>query len=155
MFDTTTNAWIFVILINGFVGASMGMIIFGSAIQAIPRPILHASAVDGASRWQQVRHIILPQLRWPLLFVTSYQTLSLLTSFEYILLSTDGGPGSTTEVWALAAYHAALQNYTGNLQYGYGAAMALFLVGAGIVLSLLYLRLFRFRAMLGRPRIEQ
>ncbi|MEE9569079.1 MAG: sugar ABC transporter permease, partial [Candidatus Binatia bacterium] len=126
-----------------------------SAITAIPKQILYASEVDGASRWQQIRHIILPQLKWPILFVTVYQTLSLLTSFEQILLSTDGGPGSTTEVWALSAYHNALDNYWGNLQYGYGAAQALVLVVIGIIMSVIYLRFFRFQELVRRPRIEQ
>ena len=155
MLDTTFNAWVFVILINGFIGASMGMILFSSAITAIPKLMLYASEVDGANRWQQVRYIILPQLKWPILFVTVYQTLSLLTSFEQILLSTDGGPGSTTEVWALSAYHSALDNYWGNLQYGYGAALALVLVLIGIIMSVVYLRFFRFQELVRQPRIEQ
>lgn len=154
MLDTSTHAWVAVVLINGFVGASMGMILFSSAIRAIPSSMLYASEVDGANRWQQVRYIILPQLRWPILFTTSYQTLSLLTSFEYILLSTDGGPGRSTEVWALAAYHTALNNYGGNLQYGLGAAFALILVVIGILASLFYLRLFNFRTLVGKPLIE-
>jgi inositol-phosphate transport system permease protein len=155
MMQTSTRAWTAVILINGFVGASLGMILFSSAIKAIPTSMLYASEVDGANRWQQVRYILLPQMRWPILFMTSYQTLSLLTSFEYILLATDGGPGRTTEVWALAAYHTALNNYGGNLQYGLGAAYALVLVFIGIGLSVLYLRLFNFKELLAKPRIEQ
>ncbi|WP_421700900.1 carbohydrate ABC transporter permease [Aliiroseovarius sp.] len=154
MLDTSTHAWVAVVLINGFVGASMGMILFSSAIRAIPSSMLYASEVDGANRWQQVRYIILPQLRWPILFTTSYQTLSLLTSFEYILLSTEGGPGRSTEVWALAAYHTALNNYGGNLQYGLGAAFALVLVVIGILASLFYLRLFNFKTLVGKPLIE-
>lgn len=155
MMQTTTRAWTVIVLINGFVGASLGMILFSSAIKAIPTSMLYASEVDGANRWQQVRYIILPQLRWPILFMTAYQTLSLLTSFEYILLATDGGPGRATEVWALAAYHTALNNYGGNLQYGLGAAYALVLVFIGIAASILYLRLFNFRDLLAKPRIEQ
>ena len=31
--DTAANAWVFVILINGFIGASMGMIIFSAPSQ--------------------------------------------------------------------------------------------------------------------------
>jgi len=154
MLDNAFNAWVFVILINGFVGASMGMLIFASAIKAIPQSLFHAASVDGAYRWQQIRHIILPHLKWPILFVTCYQTLSLLTSIEQTLLSTDGGPGGATEIWSLAIYHTALNNYAGNLQYGYGAAMALVLVVIGIVLSLLYLRLFNYRALIIKPRIE-
>jgi inositol-phosphate transport system permease protein len=154
MLNAPTNAWIFIVLINGFVGASMGMLIFSSAIKAIPVTLFHASEVDGASRWQQIRHIILPQLRWPILFITCYQTLSLLTSFEYIFLATEGGPGGATRVWALAAYLTALNNYAGNLEYGYGAALALVLVVIGVILSLLYLRLFDFKSLVAPPRIE-
>lgn len=154
MLDTAAHAWVFVVLINGFVGASMGMLIFSSAIKAIPASLFHAAEVDGASRWQQIRFIMLPQLRWPVLFVACYQTLSLLASYEQILLSTDGGPGRVTEVWSLAAYHSALQNYAGNLLYGYGAALALVLVFIGVVASLLFLRLFRFKELVTQPRIE-
>lgn len=155
MMQTPVHAWTVVILINAFVGASLGMILFASAIKSIPTSMLYASEVDGANRWQQARFIILPQLRWPILFFTAYQTLSLLTSFEYILLATDGGPGSTTETWALAAFHTALSNYGGNLQYGLGAAFALLLVVIGIGLSGFYLRIFNFKELVAKPRIEQ
>ncbi len=147
--------WTFVILANGFVGASMGMIIFASAVLAIPADVLHAAEVDGAYPWQQVRRIILPMMAWPILFITTYQTLSLMTSFEYILLLTDGGPGFfTTEVWALNAYHTALSNYYGNLRYGFGATLAVVLVVVGITLSLVYLRLFDFKKLVTEPLIE-
>lgn len=155
MKHTEVHAWVTVILVNGFVGASICMIIFGAALRAIPRSLFHAAMVDGASRWMQVRHIILPQLRWPILFLTCYETLSLLTSFDYIILTTDGGPGGATEVWSLAAYHAALNNYGGNLQYGLGSAFALFLVFVGLIASLLYFLLFNFNALVTKPRIEQ
>jgi inositol-phosphate transport system permease protein len=155
MLDSSVNAWVFVILINGFVGASMGMLVFSSALRAIPKSQFYASEVDGANRWQQIRHIVLPQMRWPILFVTCYQTLSLLASFDLILLSTNGGPGGATEVWSLATYHTALNNYAGNLEYGYGTAMALVLVVIGVVMSLIYLRVFNYRALVAKPLIEQ
>ena len=154
MLDSPANAWTFIILINGMVGASMGMLIFSSAIKAIPSSLFHASEVDGANRMQQIRHIILPQLRFPILFITSYQTLSLLTSFEYILLATEGGPGGATEVWALTTYMKALRNYAGSLEYGYGASLALVLVVVGVILSLLYLKLFDFKSLTAPPKIE-
>lgn len=154
MKGSVPTAWATIILVNGFVGASFGMILFSGALRAIPVQQLWASEVDGASRWQQIRRIILPQLRWPILFVTSYQTLSLLSSYEQIWLTTNGGPGSTTTVWALEAFNTALNNYTGNLEYGMGAAMALILVAVGLVLSIVYLRMFRFDELVNKPRIE-
>ena len=135
-----TDPWLFVILVNGFVGASFGMIIFTSAIESIPRDLITAAKVDGASTLQTIRDITLPQIKWPLLFVVTYQTLSLLTSFEYILLLTNGGPGLYgTEVWALTAYHRALQTYFGNNQWGYGAAWGFILVIIGIAVAVVYL----------------
>ena len=86
-----TNPWVFVIVVNGFIGVSFGMIIFTSAIESIPKDLLNASLVDGSSKFQRIRFVILPLIRWPLLFVVTYQTLSLLTSFVEIQLLTDGG----------------------------------------------------------------
>ena len=147
--------WHAVILSNGLIGASLGMLIFTAAIRSIPQDLFHASAVDGATTWQTIRRIVLPLLRWPIMFVTAYQTLSLLASFEYILLLTNGGPGFyTTEVWSLWAYKEAFQSYVGNVEFGLGAAMAAFLVVTGIVASIVYLRVFRFNELLARPKVE-
>lgn len=144
--------WVFVILTNGFIGASFGMIIFTSAIESIPRDYLIAALVDGCSLMQRIRYLILPMIRWPLLFVTTYQTLSLLTSFEYILLLTDGQ--FNTEVWSLWAYHRALNNYWGNFQWGFGAALATILVLVGIVMAVIYMRYFQFNSLVQEPKIE-
>nr|HID13055.1 sugar ABC transporter permease [Anaerolineae bacterium] len=150
-----TWPWAFVILANGMIGASFGMVIFTSAIEAIPRDFMMASKVDGASTWQTIRHVILPMIKWPMLFVITYQTLSLLTSFEQIMLLTDGGPGLyRTEVWALTAYHRALSNYFGNNQWGYGAAWAVILVIIGVVAAIVYMRVFRFDELVQEPRID-
>ena len=150
-----TRPWLFVILVNGYIGASFGMIIFTSAIESIPKDLITAARVDGASTLQVIRDITLPQMKWPLLFVTTYQTLSLLTSFEFILLLTNGGPGLyKTEVWALTAYHRALRTYFGNNQWGYGAAWGFILVIIGIILSVVYLRVFRFNQLVRDPRID-
>ncbi|SOH92912.1 inositol-phosphate transport system permease protein [Monaibacterium marinum] len=154
MKGSVITAWMTMISVNGFVGASFGLILFSGAIRAIPTQQLWASEVDGATRWQQIRRIILPQMRWPILFVVSYQTLSLLSSYESIWLTTNGGPGKTTTVWALEAFKTALSSYTGNLEYGLGAAMALVLVVVGLALSIIYLMAFKFGELVGRPRIE-
>jgi len=151
----TGRPWTVLVLANGLVGASFGMLIFSSAIKSISQDLFYAAAVDGATTVQTVRRVVLPMLRWPILFVTAYQTLSLLTSFEYILLLTDGGPGFyTTTVWALHAYKLALSNYFGNVQFGLGAAMAAFLVVIGVIVSLIYLRIFNFRELVAEPKVE-
>ncbi len=149
------HPWPIVILVNGFVGASFGMIIFTAALKSIPADYLRAARVDGASTLQIIRHIELPLIKWPLMFVTAYQTLSLLTSYEYILLVTNGGPGYyTTEVWALYSYHLAFAQYGGIVKFGYGAALATVLVILGLILSIAYWRVFRLKELMVEPKIE-
>jgi inositol-phosphate transport system permease protein len=150
-----SDPWLIVILVNGFVGASFGMLILTSAIKAIPEDLFRAAQVDGASALQVIRRITLPLIRWPVLFVLVYQTMSLFASYEYILLTTNGGPGLyATETWSLWAFHTALQNYYGNLEFAYGAAMAAILVIMGLGISIVLLRVFRFGQLVAEPRVE-
>jgi inositol-phosphate transport system permease protein len=154
-FWMNTDPWAFILLLNGFVGASLGMLVFTSAIESIPEDLFRAARVDGANAWQIVRRITLPLIKWPILFVLVYQTMSLLASYEYILLTTNGGPGLyITEVWSLWAFHTALQSYYGNLEIGLGAAMAAILVVVGVVVSAFLLRAFRFGDLVSEPRVE-
>ena len=149
--DLMTSAPVMLIIFsNGFIGASMGMIIFTSAIRSIPEHLFHAARVDGAGGLAIVRHVTLPALRWPISFITIYQTLSLTVSFEYILLLTKGGPFFDTTVYALYIYGRAFENG----QYAYGAALALFLIVIGIALALLGWKFFDMKKLLQVPRIE-
>ena len=149
--DLMTSAPVALIIIaNGFIGASLGMIIFTAAIRGIPEHLFYAAEVDGAGTLAKIRFITLPALRWPISFVTIYQTLSLLVSFEYILLLTKGGPFYDTTVFALYVYRRA---FTSG-QYGYGAALALFLIVIGAAAALLGWRFFDFKRLLQHPRIE-
>ena len=139
-----------IIVANGFIGASMGMIIFTSAIRSIPEHLFHAARVDGAGPLAITWHITLPAIRWPLSFITVYQTLSLLVSFEYIWLITNGGPFYDTMVYALYVYKRAFENG----QYAYGAALALVLVIIGALAALFMWRFFDMKRLLQQPRIE-
>ncbi|WP_435817514.1 carbohydrate ABC transporter permease [Geobacillus zalihae] len=139
-----------IILANGLIGASFGMIIFSSAIKSIPRDLFQAAQVDGASQWSIIKDIIIPAVRWPLMFVTLWQCLSLLTSYEYILLLTNGGPLFESEVLALYSYHKAFQNF----EFGYGAAISLVLVLIALIFSLITWKTFGMKKMISSSRIE-
>lgn len=139
-----------IVLANGIIGASMGMLIFTSAIKSIPKHLFHAAQVDGAPTLSMVWHIILPAIRWPLSFVTIFQSLSLLVTFEYALLITNGGPFYDSTVYSLYVYKQAFESG----QYGYGAALALILVVIGIGYSLLMWRFTNMKNLLQSPKIE-
>ena len=144
------NPLFVIILANGFIGASLGMIIFTSAIRSIPEHLFHAARADGAGALAIVRHIIFPAMRWPISYMTIHQTLSLLVSFEYILLITGGGPFYDTTVFSLYAYRRAFESG----QYAYGAALSLILIVIGVIAALVLWRLMDMRRLLQPPRIE-
>ena len=151
---------ILMILINGYVGASFGMIIYTAAIKSIPPDLINAALVDGANDFQIARRIILPLLKWPMLFVVAWQTLSLLASYEYILMVWGSGSDLASAigtaqaagvlVWSLYSYGQAFAMF----QYGYASALALVLVIVGIALILVYFKVFGFRRMMEQGRVE-
>jgi len=152
---TTDFPWQFLFLINGLVGCSLGMLIFTSAIKSIPPDYIVAARVDGASTLRIIAGIIVPMIRNHIGFVIAYQTLSLIASFEYILLTLDGGPGYyTTEVWALAAYHRAFSQYFIVADYGYAAAMVVILMLAAAILTITYWKIFRLGSGITEPKLE-
>lgn len=145
----TSHPWVVVVLLNGCVGASMGMVVFTAAVKSIPPQLDMAARVDGATTWQRIRHVTLPSIAWPVMFVTTYQTLSLLTSYEYILLATDGGPFYQTEVLSLYIFHNAISDF----EFGYGAALSLLLMGIGTIAAIVYWRIFGM-GKAAPPRLE-
>ena len=141
-----------IVVANGLIGASLGMIIFTSAIRSIPEHLFHAARADGAGPLSIVRHVILPALRWPISYITIYQALALLVSFEYIFLIM--GPARSTMTMAMLSYTKTLAPQIGGGQYAYGAAIALILIVIGILVALIMWRLANMKSLLQQPRIE-
>jgi len=156
LFNAPPRDWILtspmpvVIIANGLIGASLGMVVFSAAIKSIPESYFHAASVDGATDWDIIRYVIIPFLKWPIMFMTIWQTLSLLTSYEYILLITDGGPLNKSEVWALYSYHKAFGSY----EFGYGAAISVVLVIIAVIIALVMLKVFGYDAMMNRGKTK-
>ncbi|MDL2301945.1 sugar ABC transporter permease [Lachnospiraceae bacterium OttesenSCG-928-D06] len=122
-----------ILIATVLVSFAYGTTIFSSAIKSIPDNQFKAAKVDGASEWEIVTGIIIPNIRYHIQFITLWEALGLLTNYVTIMLITDGGPGIKTEVWALSAYHKAFRDQ----QYGYGAAISIVLIMVVMVLMLL------------------
>jgi multiple sugar transport system permease protein len=76
----------------------LNFVLFLGAIQSIPGALYEAAEIDGASRWQQFRHIILPGIR-PILSLSVILAVSgSLAAFEIPFIMTGGANGSKTFV---------------------------------------------------------
>ncbi|WP_426502440.1 carbohydrate ABC transporter permease [Dactylosporangium sp. McL0621] len=76
----------------------LNFVLFLGAIQSIPGEIYEAAELDGASRWRQVRHLIVPGIR-PVIGLSAILVVSgSLSVFEIPYIMTAGANGSTTFV---------------------------------------------------------
>ena len=146
------SAWAIIILVNGLVGVSFGMVVFYSALRSLPREHVIAARVEGASAFQMTRYVLVPQLKWHIIYVTVWQLLSLITTYAHIFLLVQWGAidkwwGSP---WALYVFNTA---FTTSDQ-GFAAAAAVILVVIGGILGVLVLRLMGFKKLMQEPKGE-
>jgi multiple sugar transport system permease protein len=103
------------------------MIIFVAGLQSIPEEIYEAARIDGASRWQQFRHVTLPMLAPTFLFVGIVTAVGYLQLFaEPYIMTPDGGPLKSTLSVVMLMYEQGFRWW--NLGYAAAIAFVLFVV---------------------------
>lgn len=127
-----------IIVANVWRGTAFAMLVHTSGLQGIPEDVYEASTIDGASRWQSIRHITIPLLRKFTLLSLLYGTMATLNVFDLIFVMTGGGPRNNSSVASLYMYDQAFVQ--GN--FGYGAAISTVLLVLNIVITFVYLRGF-------------
>ncbi len=79
-------------------------LILVSGLASLPEEPLEAAAIDGATRWQTLRYVVLPILQPIILFALLIRLIDELKIFDAIFIMTGGGPGSTTESLSVHSY---------------------------------------------------
>lgn len=141
---------VLVIFTTGFLNGASGVIILSSAINSIPEDYYNSARVNGASEFGIVTQIIIPLLRWPLMYISVTNAIGLVSGYQYIMLLTDGGPNRKTTTLSLYSY----QNAFSNIKYGYGSAIAIVVILISVVLVFAMFRLFNFDEMVQPPRVD-
>ena len=106
--------------------AGATVIIYLAALIGVRPELYDAAEVDGASIWQKIRFITLPQLRNVLFVTLLLQLIATAQLFTEPLLFTGGGPVNSTMTVLLLIYKYAFQNSLGG-DYGMAAALSLML----------------------------
>ncbi|MGW9382310.1 carbohydrate ABC transporter permease [Streptomyces albidoflavus] len=118
-------------------------LIYQGAARAIPQVLYQAAQIDGAGTVRQFFHITLPQLRNALITSVILMVVGGLTTFDTVLILTQGGPGSDTTISAYYMYQKAFKSF----DYGAASAVALLLVLVSTVISLVVVRLSGYDKM--------
>ena len=98
----------------------MALLLLGG-LQTIPNNLYESSSLEGASKWQQFRHITLPLLKPSIFVALLFRTLDAFRILDLIYVLTGGGPGGTTESISLYAYRVMFS----QTRFGYGSAIVL------------------------------
>ena len=102
-------AWVSIVLSTLWFRVGFCMVIYLAALQNIPREYYDASAVDGATPWQQFRRITVPLLRTATVVLALYGVIESFQVFDVIYVLTRGGPGDATNVLGTFAYEEAFE----------------------------------------------
>jgi multiple sugar transport system permease protein/raffinose/stachyose/melibiose transport system permease protein len=124
------------------------MIIFLANMQKIQQSTLEAALLDGASEWQVLRKIILPNLVGVVFTTTVFAISGSLKSFDLVFAMTAGGPARYTEVMGIYLYNNTFF-YAAN-PYGMGGAVSTIIIVISVGLIALMQRIFgRFERIYG------
>jgi multiple sugar transport system permease protein len=128
-----------VTVVNIWRGIPFAMVLFAAAIESIPRTVLEASLIDGASAWQQFRRVVVPILRPQILTFLMLTTITTFGIFGLVFFLTRGGPGNVTEIIGIYIFQQAFQFF----QIGLGSAAGVLLLLVLLVLGAYYVWLMR------------
>jgi ABC-type sugar transport system permease subunit len=106
-------------------------IIYLAGLQTVPADLVEAARIDGASRWQTLRYVILPVIRPVMLVCIVISTISALEMFDEPMILTQGGPADATLTVAMYLYQQGFQ----FLQLGQAAAASYILTLVILVIS--------------------
>ncbi|MBZ0300080.1 MAG: sugar ABC transporter permease [Anaerolineae bacterium] len=106
-------------------------IIYLGGVSSLPSEVLEAAQVDGAAGWRRIRSIVLPLLSPTILFATVTDIIKMLQFFDEPFIMTRGGPGDASRTVVMMMY----ENAFGNLDFGYGSAIALILFAVIMIVT--------------------
>lgn len=135
--DTKTAlASVFVAMLWQYVGYHMLLLYAGA--KSISPDIYEAARIDGAGELAMAFHITIPLMKPIISVCIIFAVTGSFKAFDLIYVMTNGGPLHSTEVPTTLMYTTIFSRY----QYGYGSAMAIFIIVECLVFTLVINKLF-------------
>lgn len=142
----SNSAWpmIWVVFVYTWAHVGFYMLILLAGLQAIPKDLYEAAAMDGTPKGRAFRRITLPLLMPTMLVVVVLSLIKAFQVFDEVYVLTGGGPGQATRMIIQHIYETA---FTGDAKrYGVAAASSVLVAGMILMLTLGQLALTRKRA---------
>ncbi len=120
---STSTAMLCVVVMSLWQGFGYNLLIFASALQAVPVSLLEAAEIDGAGPWRRFFTVKIPMMSPSIFFAA---TMTMITSFQVFaqpFILTNGGPNSSTTTMVMYLYRTGFQFF----QLGYASAVGVLL----------------------------
>jgi multiple sugar transport system permease protein len=112
-----------------------------AAMQTIPAELFEAAEIDGASAVQTFRHITVPAVAYVAMIMVIVHVLWTANNFDFVFISTGGGPVDATMVLPVYIYRQFWQNF----QTGFAASGGVMLMLGLMMFTILYVTRVRER----------
>ncbi len=128
-----------VVAMNIWFGFPFMMVALLAGLQTIPVEHYESARVDGANFWQELRHITLPGLRHVIGALIVLRSIWVFNNFDFVYLTTGGGPIRVTETLPVYAFQIGWTNY----DIGRMAAVSVAMLGVLVIIIAVYLKVLR------------
>jgi raffinose/stachyose/melibiose transport system permease protein len=112
------------------------MMLYIAGLQAIDRSLYAAARVDGATRWQLLRHIKLPLLKPTMKLSVFFAILGSFQLFDLVMPMTRGGPSDSTQTMVSFLYNHGIT----RMRVGFGSAIGVVLFVICVAFAIGYKR---------------
>ncbi len=109
-----------------------------AGLQSIPQELYEAARMDGANYWEEVRHVMLPQIRPVITAVTLLLVIWALNAITIIYAITKGGPANRTVITPIQIFRLAFE----NVEFNQAAALSVMFFGVVMLIVLAYIKVF-------------
>jgi len=123
------NLLLMVVLV--WIETGFAMVLLSAAIKGIPKDVIEAAELDGATGWKQFTDVTVPMIRPTLVVVLSTIVIATLKLFDIIAATTGGNYNTSVLSWEMYNQTFVIRNA------GRGAALAIILF-IGVVPILVY-----------------
>jgi multiple sugar transport system permease protein len=127
------------IVMNIWFGFPFMMVALLAGMQSISTDQYESAKVDGATFWQELRYVTLPGLRNLIGSLVVLRTIWVFNNFDFVYLTTGGGPVNATETLPVYAFKIGWTNF----DIGRMAAVSVVTLVILAAITFVYLRLFR------------
>jgi multiple sugar transport system permease protein len=139
--SNTTLALPVIALVDVWQWTPFMFLILLAAIQALPHDPYEAAAIDGASTWETIVHITLPQLKYPILVALLLRTIDAFRVYDLIFMMTRGGPVNATDTLSWSVYNVGFRTFN----MGYAAALSWIMLIIVTIVVTIFIRLLSGR----------